>query len=148
MLRLKRPTRTNYNDPTYTNIIGILLVTPWMQFNLVVWHAWRNFIFTCGEAVGHKTPFLAVSSCPFTHRIIGQGWLNSNGGHETHSGPHIHSGPHTHWGEPIPMGDPRPMVDSIYESYILDPIPSSLYHCLCRRSIEPFPLVFTYGIRS
>ncbi len=67
----------------------------------------------------------------------------------------------TRMAEPIPMGgahthrgDPMPMVDSIYESYILDPILSSLYQCLCRRSIEPFPLVlqqvrpniiFTYG---
>ncbi len=41
----------------------------------------------------------------------------------------------------VPMVDPMPIVDSIYKSYILDPNPSSLYHCLCRRSIEPFPLV-------
>ena len=44
---------------------------------------------------------------------------------------------------PIPMVDPMPMVDSIY---VLDPILSSFYHCLCRRSIEPFPLVFSRNV--
>ena len=38
----------------------------------------------------------------------------------------------------MPMVDPMPMVDYIC---VLDPIPSSLYQCLCRRSIESFPLV-------
>ncbi len=42
--------------------------------------------------------------------------------------------------EPMPMVDPMPMVGSIY---VLDPTPSSLYHCLCRRSMEPFPLVIS-----
>ncbi len=41
--------------------------------------------------------------------------------------------------DPIPMVDSIPMVDAILISLPLSP--PNMYNCLCRRFIDPFPLV-------
>ncbi len=61
---------------------------------------------------------------------------NTNGGPHSSDGPHTHGGPHT-YGVPQTHGEYHSLSECTYIQF-----QCALIHCLRRRSIERFPLVF------